>query len=408
VATTTLSPGAAACRPLEWFNFFVADVQTGLGPFLAAYLAASSWTPLHVGYVLTFGGMITVLAQTPVGAFVDWAPRKRPILFAALLLLTVAAVVLTLTAGPTFIYTSQALIGLAGAAIPTSIAAITLGIVGQHNFDLQFGRNQSFNSAGNVAAALLIAAIAWLCGVRWIFLAAIVFAIPAALVLTRINPAWIDNRRARAASGKSSQASSANFFGLLRSPVLLAVLFAAFLFHLSNAAMLPQLGELLSHGQSRKAAPFMSACVIVTQCVITLTAAPIGRLAGRIGRKPFLLAGFACLPVRGLLYSITHATALLIAIQVLDGIANAIFGVVTILAVKDLTRGTGRFNLVAGALATFVGAGAALSPALGGEIIQRFNYATSFLSLGAVGVLALLVILLLVPETLNCAPLRCE
>jgi len=26
-------------RLLEWLNFFLADVQTGLGPFLAAYLA---------------------------------------------------------------------------------------------------------------------------------------------------------------------------------------------------------------------------------------------------------------------------------------------------------------------------------------------------------------------------------
>lgn len=405
MATSTTSP-AAACRPLEWLNFFVADVQTGLGPFLAAYLAANFWSPLHVGYVLTFGGIVTVFAQIPVGGFVDSASHKRFIVGSGLVLLAIAAVTLTLTSRAPFIYTSQGLIGLAGAAIPTCIAAITLGITGQHLFDRQFGRNQSFNSAGNVAAALLIAVIAWLFGVHWIFLSAIIFAIPAALSLARINPAWIDDRRARAASDDTAHTSSANFRSLLRSPMLLALLLAAFLFHLSNAAMLPQLGELLSHGQSRKAAPFMSACIITTQVVITLTASSIGRLASRIGRKPFLLAGFACLPIRGVLYAMTHDTALLIAIQVLDGVANSIFGVVTILSVKDLTRGTGRFNLVAGALATFVGTGAALSPALGGEIIQHFNYPASFLTLGAVGVLALLVILLFVPETLHRNPLQ--
>jgi hypothetical protein len=29
-------------RSLEWLNFFLADVQTGLGPFLPAYLASSA------------------------------------------------------------------------------------------------------------------------------------------------------------------------------------------------------------------------------------------------------------------------------------------------------------------------------------------------------------------------------
>lgn len=230
MATTTVSPAAAACRPLEWLNFFVADVQTGLGPFLAAYLAANSWSPLQVGYVLTFGGIVTVLAQTPVGGLVDWASHKRSIVAVALVLLTVSAVTLTVTSRAPFIYGSQALIGLAGAAIPTAIAAITLGIVGQQLFDRQFGRNQSFNSAGNVAAALLIAAIAWCFGVRWIFLAAIVFAIPAALSLARIHASWIDDRRARAASDDAPHTSSANFRTLLRSPILLAFLLAAFLF----------------------------------------------------------------------------------------------------------------------------------------------------------------------------------
>ena len=55
-------------RPLEWLNFFLADVQTGLGPFLAAYLASSGWNPGSVGYVLTLGGLVGVAMQTPAGA----------------------------------------------------------------------------------------------------------------------------------------------------------------------------------------------------------------------------------------------------------------------------------------------------------------------------------------------------
>ena len=104
----------------------------------------------------------------------------------------------------------------------------------------------------------------------------------------------------------------------------------------------------------------MSACIIVTQIVIMCFAPAIGRFANLRGRKPLLMFGFGVLPIRAILYTLTHNTESLIAIQVLDGVANAIFGVVSILVVADRTRATGRFNLVQGSLATAVGLGAAL------------------------------------------------
>jgi hypothetical protein len=64
-------------RPVEWLNFFLADVQTGLGPFLAAYLASSGWNAGAVGYLLTFGGLTSMIIQTPAGATVDSARHKR-------------------------------------------------------------------------------------------------------------------------------------------------------------------------------------------------------------------------------------------------------------------------------------------------------------------------------------------
>ena len=86
--------------------------------------------------------------------------------------------------------------------------------------------------------------------------------------------------------------------------------------------MLPQLGEILSKDSPKAAAPFMSACIIVTQPVISLTAAWIGKRAATKGRKPLLLLGFGVLPLRGLLYTLTHAAGWLIAVQTLDGVAN--------------------------------------------------------------------------------------
>jgi MFS family permease len=163
--------------------------------------------------------------------------------------------------------------------------------------------------------------------------------------------------------------------------------------------MLPQLGELLAHGSPRAAAPFMSACVAITQTVMLVTAAWVGRIANKRGRKSLLLVGFGVLPVRAFLYTIFHAKTALLGVQVLDGVANSIFGVVSILVIADRTQGSGRFNLAQGALATAVGLGAALSNAFGGTLTEIAGYKTSFLSLGGIACMAFLLLFFAVPET---------
>lgn len=131
---------------------------------------------------------------------------------------------------------------------------------------------------------------------------------------------------------------------------------------------------MLSKGSRASAAPFISACIIATQFVIMCSASAIGRWANVHGRKTLLLLGFGVLPLRALLYTVVHQKARHVSVQLLDGVANAMFGVVSVLVVADRTRGTGRFNLVQGALATAVGLGAALSTALGGKLIHQGNY----------------------------------
>jgi MFS family permease len=146
---------------------------------------------------------------------------------------------------------------------------------------------------------------------------------------------------------------------------------------------------------------FMSACVVTTQFMITLIAAWAGRTAGTWGRKPLLLLGFGVLPVRGILYTLTNNMYLLVGIQVLDGIGAGIFGVVSVLVVADLTRGTGRFNLTLGAIATAVGIGAALSQTIAGAIVHHFDDRAGFLFLASVAAAALLMLWLFMPETLE-------
>jgi MFS family permease len=380
-------------RPIQWLNFFLADVQTGLGPFLAAYLAAAGWNPASVGHVLTFGGLVSVAMQTPAGAIVDSVHRKRLLLAGNLALLVIGAFLLMGCLNKFSVYSAQFLIGSAAPFLAPTVAAITLGVVGAKAFDRQFGKNQAFNSAGNVFTALLSAAVSYKFGYRSIFI------IAAAISLFAIDPNEIDYARARGLPDGVNLEKAEGLSALLKDRILLYFLATVLLFHPANAAMLPQLGELLSKDNPKAAAPFMSACVIVTQLVIALSAAWVGKQAAAKGRKPLLLIGFEVLPIRGVLYTLTHATSALVAIQTLDGVANSIFTIVAILVIKDRTQGTGRFNLAAGALATMLGTGAALSNTVGGLLIQHAGYNAAFLTLAAIALFAFVFLWIAVPET---------
>jgi MFS family permease len=182
---------------LQWLNFLVADVQTGVGPFLAAYLAASGWNPRDTGYALTLGGLVTVTAGPFAGALIDKSNSKRGLVAGGIGMLAVGALLLTSGTRWPQVAAAQMLIGSAGAILLPALAAITMGLVGPERFDRQFGKNQSFNSAGNVATALLLGGVSYLLGVRSIFVAAALLTVPALAMLGRIEAGEIDNARAR-------------------------------------------------------------------------------------------------------------------------------------------------------------------------------------------------------------------
>jgi len=168
------------CGRLEWLNFFLADVQTGLGPFLAAYLASSGWNPGSVGYVLTFGGFGRVAMQTPAGAVIDAVHRKRTLLAVNLGFLVAGALLLMGHLSPLRAYSAQFLIGSSGPFLGPTVAAITLGIVGAAAFDNSFGKNQAFNAAGMSSPHCLSPMSAYQFGYRAIFVVAALLALPAA------------------------------------------------------------------------------------------------------------------------------------------------------------------------------------------------------------------------------------
>jgi predicted MFS family arabinose efflux permease len=397
---TKAAPSQQTLRGLDWLNFLLADVQSGVGPFLAIYLASYRWNEESVGLALTVGGIAGILTQTPAGGLVDSLRSKRALLGAAVAALAAGALLIALF--PSFwpVMGAQVLIGGTSSVFIPAICAMSLGIVGRAAFDNRQGRNQTFNSAGNVIAAVSMGLLGYYVSNRSIFFFVAAFAAPTILALLLIKPAEIDYELARGApDGGKGKAESA--WSLFRDRPLVLFLVCAVMFHFANAAMLPLLGEMLAKGRGRSSMLFMSACVITTQMVVTLLAAWAGRRAGIWGRKPLLLIAFGILPLRGVLYTLTANTALLVAIQVMDGIAAAIFGVVSVLVIADLTRGTGRFNLTLGAINTAVGIGAALSQVIAGSIVHHAGFRAGFLFLAGVALAAFAILYMFMPETRN-------
>jgi MFS family permease len=238
--------------------------------------------------------------QAPAGAFVDATQRKRALIAAAVGAIVAASLLIAFGRGLVMVGMAQLILGAAGPFIGPAVTAITLGLVGKTMFDARIGRNASFSSAGNVCAAVLMGVIGWRFGMTAVFLIVPLLSIPAFLSLAAIPADQIDYWGARGGS-VGAQTGASRIRLLINDRALLAFSAAAFLFHFANAAMLPQLGEMLSQGRVRAAAPFMAAAVTATQFVIAVTATTVGKLSSRWGPRPLLLIGFAVLPIRGVL-----------------------------------------------------------------------------------------------------------
>lgn len=390
---------STSSRGLDWLNFFLADIQTGVGPFIAIYLAGLKWDEQMVGIALTVSSIAGILMQTPAGALVDQVHHKRALTACAVTLMSGASLMMAFFSQLWPIMIGQAVTGGVASVFVPAVCAMSLGIVGHEVFDARQARNQMFNSAGNVVAALAMGLLAYCVSDRSIFFFIAFLALPTLASLWAIDARAIDYARARGSCATAGDSKPTRLRELMKDRPLAVLLVASVLFHFANAAMLPLLGEMLGKGKGRASMIFMSACVITTQLVITFVSPWAGKFASKWGRKPILLLGFAVLPLRGLLYTLTDRTPFLIGIQILDGVGVGIFGVVAVLMIADLTRGTGRFNVTLGAISTAVGIGAALSQTIAGGIVHHWGHRAGFSFLAGVAMLAVLMLWRWMPET---------
>ncbi len=399
---TTAGRAGFKPRSLDAVNFLLADVRGALGPYLNVFLVTQQhWSQSEVGLVTTIGGLLGLAVQTPIGAAIDETHAKRGAIVLALAALAAGAVIIF--ALPTFwpVAVANTLMAVVGDVFGPAVAALTLGLYARKELARRMGRNSAFDHAGNVAIAVAAGAVGYAFSQRAVFLLVPVFAIAAGAAVLSIPAAAIDYDRARDAREDSDPAgAAAAAYGVLfKSRPLVIFGVCVMLFHLANAALLPLVGQKLAAADPKEATAMMSACIVAAQLVMLPIALLVGRTADTWGRKPLFLAGFVILPIRAVLYTLSDNSFWLIGVQVLDGVGAGIFGALTPLVIADIMRGTGRYNLAQGAIATVQGIGASLSGLAAGVIVDRFGYSAAFLAAGGAALLALIVFALRMPET---------
>jgi MFS family permease len=374
--------------PLLALNFFMADMQSGIGPFVSVFLLQHGWASGLIGTAMSIGNIAGMLITTPVGGIIDTSRHKRLWVIIPGVAVVGASSIILLWQSFWAVAASQVATAIAGAAIVPAVTGITLGIVKQRGFNRQNGLNQAFNHAGNMVGAAASGYLGWQFGYFSVFLLAAFFgAITIACVLL-IPPSSIDHHAARGGKEDDPGSEHSGLSVLLKHKPLLVLALSLAVFHLGNAAIIPLYGMAAVAGNQANGPSFVATTIVVAQGTMIIASVLGMRAAEGRSYWPILLVSFLMLPLRGILAYFLTGWWGVVPVEILDGIGTGLQSIAVPGMVVRSLSGTGRVNLAQGAVITVQGAGAAVSPALGGWIAEWIGFSPTFLVLGALGLAA--------------------
>ena len=381
----------SSLRALCLTSFFIADVRDGLGPFLGIFLTQRHWTPDDIGLLMTAGGLAGLLATLPAGFITDTTKNKRSVLALLCLLITLSTLLLWFSQQSGVVALSQIVTGICAAFVGPLITGITLGLTGQSGFSAQMGKNEAFNHGGNFLTALIAGGIAWYWGMGGIFLLMTSTTLLTLCSLLAIRNKDIDNEAARGLNASEHQPVP-GFAVLMKNRALFVTGLTLLLFHLANAALLPMLSmRVAAAPASVNPGVFAAATVIISQAVMIPVAILASRRIERYGYWRLIMLALLIMPVRAALAASTDAPFMMIPVQILDGLAAGILGVVVPSFIVVLLRGSGHVNAGQSVVMLMQGVGASMSPALTGTIAGHYSFATAFSVLSAIALAAVLL-----------------
>jgi MFS family permease len=384
---------AARGRALDLINFLQAAVQSGFGPFISVYLTAAHWTQKDIGFALSVGTIALMASQVPAGALIDAMRSRRFALALATVGLLLGAAMMAVAPTLPMVLASQILHSFATSMSVPAIAALSLAVVGRREIGERMGRNARWGSIGNALAAAAMGWIGYTLSYRAVFVLAAVLAVPAIAALRFLPPATPRHEH------HAHRAQRLPLGALFRHRGLIVYAGCALFFQLANAAMLPLVAAEMTERSGTRATLIIAVAIVVPQVVVAVFSPLIGRLAGVTGRRILLVVGFLALPARALAFAVTATPALVLVLQVLDGVAGAVFGVLTPLIAADISGDSGRFNLALGIIGLAGGVGAAISTTLAGVMSDQWGTAYAFFGLAGAGAAATLTAALAMPET---------
>ena len=380
-------------------NFFVADVQTGFGTFVAFYLAQLGWSQANIGVALAISGIAGTLSQIPGGALADAVKWKRGLAACGIVMTGAAALILAFAPGFIAVLLAQLLQGATAGVLTPVIGAISLGLVGRSGMSLRTGRNYRYSAAGHALTAAVMGAAGAYISKGAIFVCAAMLCIPALMALAFIRGDEIDYRKARNAAVGNQTANLARAIDLTKNRKLVLFAAAIVMFQLADASVLPLIGESLAASIHDDAAVWMSGLIIVPQILVAIFAPWVGFHSEKRGRRPLLLIGFALEPIRAILLAASATYPAYVIAQAMSGVTGAVIGVMTVLIITDLTAGTGRFNLAVGTVGALSGIAASVSAGATGFIFQALGPRLGYLPLAAIAAAATGLVWMFLSET---------
>ncbi|MBV8337719.1 MAG: MFS transporter [Alphaproteobacteria bacterium] len=385
---------------LDWLNFFIANFQTGFGPFISVYLTSAGWTQGAIGAALSTGTIASMVSQVPAGALVDAMRSKRLAAAGGIAAIVVSALAIALWPNFLAITAAEVLHSFASAILGPAVAAITMILVAPAAFGERLGRNARYAALGNAVGAALMGACGYYLTDRAVFLFAATLGVPALAALQTLPETGLPAKQAcRTEAAPAPEHAAGPSWRLLKNRRLLAFAGCAALFHLANAALLPIAAGAVTKRAGGEATLIIAACIVGPQIVTALLSPAVGRAAESWGRRPVLLLGFCAVPIRGLLLVLVTDPYLIVPIQLLDGLAASVFGVLFPLIVADLSRDTGYYTTSLGLVGLAIGGGATLSTTAAGLVADNLGAGAAFLSLGGIGLCATLLVWAVMPET---------
>src|SRR3984885_8915029 len=377
-------------------NFFQAEMVGVILPVLNALLKGAGWRYDAIGVATAAAGLGTLLFQGLAGWLTDRLSRRR-LLFAAVSLLTGLCFV-AIPLIPLASVWVDSLLFISGAAqsfFGPLLGALALGLAGHKLLNRTIGANQSWNHAGNIAAAVLAIALVPVLGLNSVFYSVGVCALFAAASVLLIREQDLNEKVATGLT--PDQDKEVKWTELFRDRRVLFLFISIFAFHLANAPILPTVALYVKKlGGSDD---LMTATVLTAQVVMVPVALLAGGLCDSWGRKPLMAVAFLVLPLRILSYTFVSKSAAVVWLQGLDGIGAGIYGVAVVAIAADLTRGKGRFNTLMGLFATALAIGGVAGPLISGVLVQHLGFRITFYVFALLAAFGAAVFLLTVPET---------